>query len=860
MIPYQLIPYHMLSYHMLPYHIISYIMYCIILYYVLYSILSPTTTNNNNNKSIDMNTTADAVGAVGATAAANSTNCPPSSSLEQDDDEDNDDDDDEDEENGNGNGNDLNSNKKKNRSKSNRILPKHSPESVKDSNKTSTKRDKIDDESLAAAMKTINEIILKEQLDTTNPSAGINGRSKEDPGNSGAAVNTILRYADVWSGIKIFSILIGDYHSAIICDQSVCPGDPFPISLLTARLYLRYKVFSKVITLTHPDNNSDMVWVTGPDKNKVIKCKGSWTSVSTVTIYKSALSKLHKNNVMTSGPYSDVCQQCLKNEINGCRGHRGNPLLRLKGNVTTSEKFKLCVKDINRYIEQHYELRATYAFLPNQLRQIRAYLISQNKVEHLMLWVMLLFSISQGLRFDELVSLTYEQFLSRYFSVEDTHVDSLVFCVNGKRDVGDVNLAIWNDHYCPEFCPVRLILLWVRLNNIKSGFMFPSLEELNNENRISDEPFKTFYSYANILKDVKYLCYDVLAIKYSPKRIIGTHCGRKTKLLFSSWGNFQDRFTKKRALRCASSDGLFAPSLLKDLRHKNIISTMAYLMNSETLRVFKERHGNKNNESMHRVGPYNSIYVGDLDTYAAMFQMSELELGTMSLYDTSSWFLFQKIGINETNFNINAKSRIPYLIKMITEHTVPDCVPSSDDDMGLDELIDKIQPLLSPNDFDRAQGLIETVKRDRNSMEINKHNSLVGDCCDNIEQIKNNTNATGNPVNIKKRKVCTKTVIQWDISLRAEWKSEKNLEKKITILASVVQDLEKQMCLAKEIPNSVFVKSPKDKRWYNKVLRVVNCVNKCYNSNVPFFWSENRTKYNLDKHINCVRCTPLGST
>jgi hypothetical protein len=196
-------------------------------------------------------------------------------------------------------------------------------------------------------MKFINELIISEKLDSTNPSANINGRSKENPGNFSTAESTILRYSDVWSGLKTFSVLTGDYHSAMICNQSVCPGDPFPVSLLTSRLYLRYKGFSKENTSTDPGNNAEIKWVVGPDKGKVIKCKGSWTSISTITIYKSALSKLHKNNVMTSGAYCDVCQQCLLDEYNGCKGHRGNPLLRLKGNVTTSEKFKLCVKDVN---------------------------------------------------------------------------------------------------------------------------------------------------------------------------------------------------------------------------------------------------------------------------------------------------------------------------------------------------------------------------------------------------------------------------------------------------------------------------------------------------------------------------------
>ena len=60
-----------------------------------------------------------------------------------------------------------------------------------------------------------------------------------------------------------------------------------------------------------------------------------------------------------------------------------------------------------------------------------------------MIWVMIMFAITQGLRVDEVITLTYEQFLQQYFDVdESSHVDSLVFTVNGKRDENDVILYV----------------------------------------------------------------------------------------------------------------------------------------------------------------------------------------------------------------------------------------------------------------------------------------------------------------------------------------------------------------------------------------------------------------------------------
>ena len=100
-----------------------------------------------------------------------------------------------------------------------------------------------------------------------------------------------------------------------------------------------------------------------------------------------------------------------------------------------------------------------------------------------MIWVWIILSINQGLRIEECITLTYEHFMERYFDIdESSHVDSLMMWVCGKRDESNINLVIWEDHFCPEFSPVRLLLLWIRVAGIKGGYLFPTLELLGKGN------------------------------------------------------------------------------------------------------------------------------------------------------------------------------------------------------------------------------------------------------------------------------------------------------------------------------------------------------------------------------------------
>ena len=97
-----------------------------------------------------------------------------------------------------------------------------------------------------------------------------------------------------------------------------------------------------------------------------------------------------------------------------------------------------------------------------------------------MLWdITIIVGIKLFLRADEVLDMIYDQFLVKYFVVKETHVDSLLVIIKGKKDNFPVHFALWDDHDCPDFssaCPA--LLLWLSFSGIRGGgYLFLSLEK-----------------------------------------------------------------------------------------------------------------------------------------------------------------------------------------------------------------------------------------------------------------------------------------------------------------------------------------------------------------------------------------------
>jgi len=104
---------------------------------------------------------------------------------------------------------------------------------------------------------------------------------------------------------------------------------------------------------------------------------------------------------------------------------------------------------------------------------------------------MTLLSIRLFLREDEIGKMKIEDFQSDLFTLDDNgfpfvtlftkgRVNALAVKVQGKCDAAPVTLLIFPDDNNPLFCPVRHLFVYLKVTNIRSGFLFPGSDALKD--------------------------------------------------------------------------------------------------------------------------------------------------------------------------------------------------------------------------------------------------------------------------------------------------------------------------------------------------------------------------------------------
>ena len=113
--------------------------------------------------------------------------------------------------------------------------------------------------------------------------------------------------------------------------------------------------------------------------------------------------------------------------------------------------------------------------------------------------------------FDDLDGMTIEHFIPKQFVFDHArNVMGISIKVFGKADTDWVTLTLWTDDECPEFCPVRLLLVYGHLTKIQGGFLFPS--ELELLNPPLNGVFVTQISYGVLQDHMTLLAKDVLGL------------------------------------------------------------------------------------------------------------------------------------------------------------------------------------------------------------------------------------------------------------------------------------------------------------------------------------------------------------
>jgi hypothetical protein len=204
---------------------------------------------------------------------------------------------------------------------------------------------------------------------------------------------TLERYLSTARGFINFCIITRDYQSAILLHTAGCTTNPCPPFECSVINYTRYRVMLPTETLIDAGTGNPLLIDECP-----MKCLGDWRSKETVGVFRSTINFLSNRYRDCKGVYEPVCDMCLAmgpDSPVGCdrRNHNNAPVKRFpRGNVTTSSQVVTSFKNMEDYVDTHYIVRSTIAFLPSELRKMRARCLSGNELGELMIWVILLTS------------------------------------------------------------------------------------------------------------------------------------------------------------------------------------------------------------------------------------------------------------------------------------------------------------------------------------------------------------------------------------------------------------------------------------------------------------------------------------
>ena len=338
----------------------------------------------------------------------------------------------------------------------------------------------------------------------------------------------------------------GDWNSLLIIDgyhiDRVIPMNPNTISEC-----LRYYYGTKNDQLLdHLGNTVSNVF------GAPILCLGSWSCLSNFKLYRGAITAVHKHrdNGMLYRHFCSGCTYDFKNYLKelsngeGCKYHRFNSRHYPEGDPTTAQMFKNEAKLFNTKASKHVVNSCTQ-LTPSELRLLFDSMSTSNDVYDFMIYTMATVATALGLRHDEFASIKMQDFRCDLAMVFDTYIESLVVMVHGKSDNAPVPFKVYFEDEVPEFCPARMLLIWVWFLGLEGdGYLFPSRDELNEklgETRNSTgASFQTEISYRSATKSIQVTIEKLLDNDIDPenwyRRNFGTHIFRKSFYLFGKLG------------------------------------------------------------------------------------------------------------------------------------------------------------------------------------------------------------------------------------------------------------------------------------------------------------------------------------
>lgn len=225
---------------------------------------------------------------------------------------------------------------------------------------------------------------------------------------------------------------------------------------------------------------------------------GHWHSPAIPNKVMAAIRALHNMYASTRGEtYTESCPKCAKanklekdtrgnkthvrKQWHSCSQHPNNPQLRARGMPCDDPLVKSVKQKVMDRLKAAHMVKGNVKLTPSDLRMLRNKLLFGNDPRGVQTYAMILIGVKLFLRSDEILRMEICDFQVQHFVISHKKVRCLMVKIRGKSDEVPIELILYRDDADPEFCPVRHILLYLRVCGIGrgcTGVLFPSWDVL----------------------------------------------------------------------------------------------------------------------------------------------------------------------------------------------------------------------------------------------------------------------------------------------------------------------------------------------------------------------------------------------
>ena len=227
-------------------------------------------------------------------------------------------------------------------------------------------------------------------------------------------------------------------------------------------------------------------------------CDGGWRTIGNEELFRSAISYCHTERGHVTDAWHEICDLCTEGRAGGepCGYHAGNTLWYEHGNVIYSTLFKDQFK-IAKDATAEMGITKANSLTRDEMFKYGTYLCSGD-MSQFMLYVIMVVGGSCYCRESGVNSLQVESIMtevSHNWMGPGTQMEFLALDIRGKSR--KQLLMSWRNDTL-FLCPINVLFWWMNVTGIRTGFLFPPLKNLKEEDidstqAISQDAFAVLY-------------------------------------------------------------------------------------------------------------------------------------------------------------------------------------------------------------------------------------------------------------------------------------------------------------------------------------------------------------------------------